>query len=138
METLTNGHLTISPHGFCMGGFLAGASQQLNLTAARLNASLGDSHQGHLYLGKWEVKHLSWVMTIKTHYILCSPTSFVVELKPFAKVTSGGHINLHFDPGKPSDEWMSNLLFKDLSKWRTHRFPFPRAIQLEKSSFSRS
>ena len=127
----------ILPHGSCVRGFLAGASVQLNLTVARLNASLGDSHQGHLYLRKPEVKHLSWVMTIETHYILCSLTSFAIELKPFAKVTSGGHVKLHSDSGKPSDEWMSNLLFKDLSKGRTHRFPFPRAIQLEKSSFSR-
>lgn len=36
-------------------GFLAGVSEKLNLTAARSNASLRDSHQGNLCLRKCEV-----------------------------------------------------------------------------------
>lgn len=53
-------------------------------------------------------------------------------------MTSGGHVKLFFDSGQPSDEWMSNMLFKDLSKGKSHRFPFPRAKHLENSFFYRS
>lgn len=61
------------------------------------------------------------------------PTSFAIELKPFARVTqmtSRGHVDLSFDSGQPYES-MFSLLFKYLSKGRSHRTPFLRAIQLE-------